>query len=93
MAKTDSLGQSLGDKISAVEKTANDAKSSSDKNTTDIEKLGSRLDNIVYKKFGSVYFEVDKFELTDEAKASIDAFKTKLVWGESFYNFRRTALR
>ena len=79
MAKTDSLGQSLGDKISAVEKTANDAKSSSDKNTTDIEKLGSRLDNIVYKKFGSVYFEVDKFALTDEAKASIDAFKSKLT--------------
>ncbi len=79
MAKTDSLGQSLGDKISAVEKTANDSKSASDKNTTDIEKLGSRLDNIVYKKFGSVYFEVDKFALTDEAKASIDAFKTKLA--------------
>jgi peptidoglycan-associated lipoprotein len=50
-------------------------------NTTamsEIDKLNKRIDNIVFKKFGSVYFEVDKFELTDEAKASLDAFKTKL---------------
>ena len=77
--KVDSLGNSLNGRVDAVEKTANDAKSSSDKNTTDIEKISARLDNIVYKKFGSVYFEVDKFELTDEAKASIDAFKAKLA--------------
>lgn len=70
---------SLGNALSNVEKTANDAKSASEKNTSDIEKVSSRLDNIVYKKFGSVYFELDKYELTDEAKASIDAFKTKLA--------------
>ncbi len=79
VAKTDSLGQALNGRIDNVEKTANDAKTASDKNTTDIEKVSSRLDNIVYKKFGSVYFEVDKYELTDEAKASIDAFKAKLA--------------
>jgi type IX secretion system PorP/SprF family membrane protein len=71
-------GDSLGNRLDGVEKTANDAKSSSESNTKDIKDLSSRLDNIVYKKFGSVYFEVDKFELTDEAKASIDAFKSKL---------------
>ena len=70
---------SLGNRVDAVEKTANDAKSTSESNTKDIQQLSSRLDNIVYKKFGSVYFEVDKFELTDEAKASIDAFKGKLA--------------
>lgn len=74
-AKTDSLGTALAN----VEKTANEAKSASEKNTSDIEKVTARLDNIVYKKFGSVYFEVDKAELTDEAKASLDAFKTKLA--------------
>lgn len=78
-AKVDSLGNSLNGRVDAVEKTVSDVKSSTDKNTTDIEKVSARLDNIVYKKFGSVYFEVDKFELTDEAKASIDAFKTKLA--------------
>lgn len=77
--KVDSLGTSLNGRMDSVEKIANDAKSTSDKNTTDIEKVSARLDNIVYKKFGSVYFEVDKFELTDEAKASIDAFKSKLA--------------
>lgn len=77
--KVDSLGQAVNGRIDDVEKTANDAKSSSEKNTSDIEKISQRLDNIVYKKFGSVYFEVDKFELTDEAKASIDAFKGKLA--------------
>lgn len=79
--KTDSLAQGLqatNQKLDGVEKTANDAKSSSDKNSSDIKDISSRLDNIVYKKFGSVYFEVGKYELTDEAKASIDAFKTKL---------------
>ena len=79
LAKTDSLGKALNTRIDGVEKTANDSKSTSDKNTKDIEDIRSRLDNIVYKKFGSVYFEVDKSELTDEAKASIDAFKTKLA--------------
>lgn len=80
--KVDSLGQNLqatNTKLDGVEKTANDAKSTSDKNSSDIKEISSRLDNIVYKKFGSVYFEVDKYELTDEAKASIDAFKTKLA--------------
>ncbi len=77
--KVDSLGQAVNGRIDNVEKTANDAKTASEKNTSDIEKVSARLDNIVYKKFGSVYFEVDKFELTDEAKASIDAFKTKLA--------------
>ncbi len=74
LAKGDSLAGALAD----VDKKATDAKSASEKNTSDIEKLGSRLDNIVYKKFGSVYFEWDKYALTDEAKASIDAFKSKL---------------
>ena len=77
--KVDSLGQAVNGRLDNVEKTANDAKTASDKNTTDIEKVSARLDNIVYKKFGSVYFEVDKHELTDEAKASIDAFKAKLT--------------
>ncbi|MDB5227929.1 MAG: putative rane protein, partial [Bacteroidota bacterium] len=79
--KVDSLGNvvdKLGPRIDSLGKNISDIKSSSDKNTTDIEKVASRLDNIVYKKFGSVYFEVDKSELTDEAKASIDAFKAKL---------------
>ncbi len=71
-------GDSLANALAGVEKTANDAKSTSEKNTTDIEKINGRLDNIVYKKFGSVYFEWDKYALTDEAKASIDAFKQKL---------------
>jgi type IX secretion system PorP/SprF family membrane protein len=74
-AKADSLGQALA----GVQKTAEDAKAASEKNTADIQQVNSRLDNIVYKKFGSVYFEVDKHELTDEAKASIDAFKSKLA--------------
>jgi len=78
-AKVDSLGNTLGQKLDAVEKTANDAKSTAENNTKDIQQISSRLDNIVYKKFGSVYFEVDKYELTDEAKASIDAFKSKLA--------------
>lgn len=77
--KVDSVGTALNGRVDGVEKTANDAKSASDKNTSDIEKVSQRLDNIVYKKFGSVYFEVDKYELTDEAKASIDAFKAKLA--------------
>lgn len=77
--KVDSLGNSLNGRVDAVEKTVSDVKSATDKNTTDIEKVSARLDNIVYKKFGSVYFEVDKHELTDEAKASIDAFKSKLT--------------
>jgi type IX secretion system PorP/SprF family membrane protein len=69
---------SLGNRLDGVEKTANDAKSTAESNSKDIQQVSSRLDNIVYKKFGSVYFEVDKYELTDEAKASIDAFKSKL---------------
>lgn len=70
---------SIGGVLSNVEKTANGAKSTSEKNSSDIRDINARLDNIVYKKFGSVYFEVDKSELTDEAKASIDAFKAKLA--------------
>lgn len=77
-AKVDSLGNTLGARVDSLGGSISDIKSTSDKNTTDIEKMSSRLDNIVYKKFGSVYFEVDKSELTDEAKASIDAFKAKL---------------
>ncbi len=80
--KIDSLAakvDSLGNRVDGVEKTVTDAKSTAENNTKDIQDISSRLDNIVYKKFGSVYFEVDKFELTDEAKASIDAFKGKLA--------------
>ncbi|HNG08637.1 MAG TPA: OmpA family protein, partial [Chitinophagales bacterium] len=44
-----------------------------------IKEIASRLDNIVFKKFGSIYFENDKSELTAEAKASLDAFKSKLA--------------
>ncbi|MEZ5036054.1 MAG: PorP/SprF family type IX secretion system membrane protein [Chitinophagales bacterium] len=43
-----------------------------------IKEIANRLDNIVFKKFGSIYFENDKAELTAEAKASLDAFKSKL---------------
>ncbi len=78
IAKVDSLGNALNGRISDVEKTANDALTTANNNTKEIEKVSARLDNIVYKKFGSVYFEVDKNELTDEAKASLDAFKSKL---------------
>lgn len=74
VAKVDSLGN----RVDGIEKSVSDAKSTAENNTKDIQQLSSRLDNIVYKKFGSVYFEVDKYELTDEAKASIDAFKGKL---------------
>ena len=77
--EVDAKVESLGHALTNVEKTANEAKSASEKNTSDIEKVAQRLDNIVYKKFGSVYFEVDKADLTDEAKASIDAFKGKLA--------------
>ena len=77
--KADSLGQSLNGKIDQAQKTADAAKSVADKSASDIDKVAQRLDNIVYKKFGSVYFEVDKNELTDEAKASLDAFKSKLT--------------
>ncbi|MBK9328684.1 MAG: PorP/SprF family type IX secretion system membrane protein [Sphingobacteriales bacterium] len=78
IAKVDSLGEALNGRIDSVESTANNALTTANNNTKEIEKVSARLDNIVYKKFGSVYFEVDKNELTDEAKASLDAFKTKL---------------
>ncbi|MCB0508276.1 MAG: PorP/SprF family type IX secretion system membrane protein [Bacteroidetes bacterium] len=79
IADVDAKADSLGNALSNVEKTANEAKETAEKNTSDIQQVAQRLDNIVYKKFGSVYFEVDKSELTDEAKASLDAFKTKLT--------------
>jgi type IX secretion system PorP/SprF family membrane protein len=69
---------SLGNRIDSLGRNIDDVKTTAEKNSADIKDVASRLDNIVYKKFGSVYFEVDKSELTDEAKASIDAFKTKL---------------
>ena len=77
--KADSLGTALNGRVEQAEKAATEAKAAADKNTADVEKVAQRLDNIVYKKFGSVYFEVDKHELTDEAKASLDAFKSKLT--------------
>ena len=77
--KADTLGQTLNEKIDKVEQTANDAKTAADANTEDIKNVSQRIDNIVYKKFGSVYFEVDKSVLTDEAKASLDAFRSKLT--------------
>lgn len=77
-AKVDSLANTIGNRVDSLEKNVSDLKTATEKSTSDIKDVASRLDNIVYKKFGSVYFEVDKFELTDEAKASIDAFKTKL---------------
>lgn len=76
--KMDTLGQALTERIDKVEKTANDAQTTADKNASEIVNVSQRIDNIVYKKFGSVYFEVDKSILTDEAKASLDAFKSKL---------------
>lgn len=79
LAKTDSLGKALDGKIGDVEKIANEALTNSNNNSKEIQDISTRLDNIVYKKFGSVYFEVDKFALTDEAKASLDAFKSKLA--------------
>ncbi len=78
MNKVDSLGEAVNRLGDAVDKSVSDIKSITDKSSTDIEKSTSSLDNIIYKKFGSVYFEVDKYELSDEAKASIDALKSKL---------------
>lgn len=65
----------LNKRVDALDKKVDDNQSNT---TSELNKLNQRIDNIVFKKFGSVYFEVDKFELTDEAKASLDAFKTKL---------------
>lgn len=48
-------------------------------NEKDIEKLSERLDNLVFKKMGSIYFEVDNSGITSEAQASLDAFKAKLA--------------
>jgi len=41
--------------------------------------------NVVYKKVGSVYFKSDKHDLTDEAKAKLDALKGALQTPEGEY--------
>ena len=41
--------------------------------------------NVIYKKVGSVFFKVDSDELTDEAKAKLDAFKSALSTPEGEY--------
>jgi type IX secretion system PorP/SprF family membrane protein len=65
----------LNKRVDSLDKKVDDNNSNLSK---EIDNVNQRIDNIVFKKFGSVYFEVDKFELTDEAKSSLDAFKTKL---------------
>ncbi len=78
----DKKGDSALAGVDGLDKRVDALENKVDENNTNVskelDKINQRIDNIVFKKFGSVYFEVDKFELTDEAKASLDAFKTKL---------------
>ena len=69
----------LGNKINKVDQATKEAFEKLNSNEKDIQKISERLDNIVFKKFGSIYYEYDKDILTDEAKASLDAFKAKLA--------------
>lgn len=71
-------GNQLDEKVGGIDNSLKEAFEKLNSHEKDIQELASRLDNIVFKKFGSIYFENDKFVLTEEAKASLDAFKSKL---------------
>lgn len=72
-------GNELTEQVDGIDKSVKEAFEKLNAQEKDIQKISERLDNIVFKKFGSIYFENDKFELTAEAKASLDAFKSKLA--------------
>ncbi|MEZ4879417.1 MAG: OmpA family protein [Chitinophagales bacterium] len=74
LAKSDEALNKVTDLSKDVDKLNNDVAS----NSESIKEVSGRIDDLVFKKFGSVYFEWDEDQLTDEAKASLDAFKTKL---------------
>jgi type IX secretion system PorP/SprF family membrane protein len=66
------------DKINQVEQTANQALDKANTASTHVEKLEQRVDNIMFKKLTSVYFDHDKYNLTQEASDILDALKVKL---------------
>jgi type IX secretion system PorP/SprF family membrane protein len=71
-------GDELTDKVQTIDKSVKEAFEKLNAQEKDIEKISARLENIVFKKFGSIYFENNKDILTSEAQASLDAFKSKL---------------
>jgi type IX secretion system PorP/SprF family membrane protein len=71
-------GNELTDQVQGVDSSLKTAFEKLNAQEKDIQEIAQRLDNIVFKKFGSIYFENDSHELTEDAKASLDAFKTKL---------------
>jgi type IX secretion system PorP/SprF family membrane protein len=72
-------GNELTGQVAGIDKSVKEAFEKLNAQEKDIEELSKRLDNIVFKKFGSIYFENNSYELTAEAKASLDAFKSKLT--------------
>ena len=72
-------GNDLADQVKNADNSIKEAFEKLNAQEDNIKEIANRLDNIVFKKFGSIYFENDKSELTAEAKASLDAFKSKLA--------------
>ena len=72
-------GNDLASQVQNADNSLKEAFEKLNAQEQNIKEIASRLDNIVFKKFGSIYFENDKYELTTEAKASLDAFKSKLA--------------
>ncbi len=95
--RIDSLGNALDSLAGNVAQNREDI----DQNTGDISETNENLKNVfntveelveagktsdvLYKKVGSVYFKVDSHDLTDVAKAKLDAFKGALSTPEGEY--------
>ncbi|QQR97550.1 MAG: PorP/SprF family type IX secretion system membrane protein [Sphingobacteriales bacterium] len=70
--------QQNAEKLDKVEQKANEAFDKASTATNTVDKLEQRVDNIMFKKLTSVYFDHDQNALTHEAKDILDALKVKL---------------